>query len=149
MSENQHNLLTKVTRKGQRPPPELRVPAKIAFHLFNDKKLKEKLKDVNLPTTGKRKVSHTDTADEAVSALAVKHRRFESHCTRGVACITLRRPPRSQSNPLLCYITLSLHAWHRIGLKFSVICSALLSAARILLARPCTAVSAAQTCQLV
>ena len=48
--------VTKVTKKGQRQP-DLKVPAKIAFHLFNDKKLKEKLKDVNLPTTGKRKVS--------------------------------------------------------------------------------------------
>lgn len=36
--------------------PQVKVPAKIAFHLFNDKKLRDKLKDVNLPVTGKRKV---------------------------------------------------------------------------------------------
>lgn len=48
--------VVKVTKKGQLQMPQVKVPAKIAFHLFNDKKLKEKLKDVDLPTTGKRKV---------------------------------------------------------------------------------------------
>lgn len=48
---------TKVTKKVQRQIPEVKIPAKIAFHLFNDRKLKDKLKDVNLPTAGKRKVS--------------------------------------------------------------------------------------------
>lgn len=43
-------------RKAQKGLPQVKVPAKIAFHLFNDKKLRDKLKDVNLPVTGKRKV---------------------------------------------------------------------------------------------
>lgn len=43
-------------RKPQKALPQVKVPAKIAFHLFNDKKLRDKLKDVNLPVTGKRKV---------------------------------------------------------------------------------------------
>ena len=50
-------------QQSQRPPKKpqkgvllVKVPAKIAFHLFNDKKLRDKLKDVNLPITGKRKV---------------------------------------------------------------------------------------------
>ena len=43
-------------KKHQKGPPQVRVPAKIAFHLFNDRKLRDKLKDVNLPVTGKRKV---------------------------------------------------------------------------------------------
>ena len=43
-------------KKHQQGPPQVKVPAKIAFHLFNDRKLRDKLKDVNLPVTGKRKV---------------------------------------------------------------------------------------------
>ena len=122
-------LLTQVTKKGQRNPPELRVPAKIAFHLFNDKKLKEKLKDVNLPITGKRKVNRGDTADEAVPALAVEQRilrlteiqqmqqyllgqwtrKIQSHGTYGIACITSRCPTQFLMQPVLCYIPLSQH----------------------------------------
>lgn len=45
-----------VQKKLQRGVPQLKVPAKIAFHLFNDRKLRDKLKDVNLPIVGKRKV---------------------------------------------------------------------------------------------
>ena len=43
-------------KKHQLGAPHVKVPAKIAFHLFNDKKLRDKLKDVNLPVIGKRKV---------------------------------------------------------------------------------------------
>lgn len=43
-------------KKHQKGPLQVKVPAKIAFHLFNDRKLRDKLKDVNLPVTGKRKV---------------------------------------------------------------------------------------------
>lgn len=44
-------------KKPQKGTPQVKVPAKIAFHLFNDRKLRDKLKDHNLPITGKRKVS--------------------------------------------------------------------------------------------
>ena len=53
----QHQQPQKLPKKAPKGAPQLRVPAKIAFHLFNDKKLKDKLKDVNLPVHGKRKVS--------------------------------------------------------------------------------------------
>lgn len=43
-------------KKDNKGAPRVKVPAKIAFHLFNDRKLRDKLKDVNLPVTGKRKV---------------------------------------------------------------------------------------------
>ena len=52
-SQPAHRLQQKRPVKGV---PQVKVPAKIAFHLFNDKKLRDKLKDVSLPTTGKRKV---------------------------------------------------------------------------------------------
>ena len=47
----------KVARKVPKGAPQVKVPAKIAFHLINDRKLKDKLKDANLPIHGKRKVT--------------------------------------------------------------------------------------------
>ncbi|KAL0042822.1 hypothetical protein WJX79_000884 [Trebouxia sp. C0005] len=44
-----------VTTIGVLEDSKVKVPAKIAFHLFNDKKLRDKLKDHNLPIHGKRK----------------------------------------------------------------------------------------------
>ena len=56
--QQQQNQQTQRTlqKKHQKGAPQVKVPAKIAFHLFNDRKLRDKLKDVNLPVTGKRKV---------------------------------------------------------------------------------------------
>lgn len=36
----------------------LKVPAKLAFHLYKDKQLRKKLEEVHLPVHGKRKVSN-------------------------------------------------------------------------------------------
>jgi len=62
----------KPPKKPQKGVPQVKVPAKIAFHLFNDKKLRDKLKDINLPISGKRKVSAWPCALSAEIALALQ-----------------------------------------------------------------------------
>lgn len=54
--QQQQQTQRPLQKKQSKGAPHLKVPAKIAFHLFNDRKLRDKLKDVNLPITGKRKV---------------------------------------------------------------------------------------------
>ena len=54
--QQQQQQPQRLPKKPQKGVPQVKVPAKIAFHLFNDKKLRDKLKDHNLPIHGKRKV---------------------------------------------------------------------------------------------
>lgn len=54
--QQQQQAQRPLQKKQPKGVPHVKVPAKIAFHLFNDRKLRDKLKDVNLPITGKRKV---------------------------------------------------------------------------------------------
>ena len=54
--QQQQQQPQRLAKKPQKGVPQVKVPAKIAFHLFNDKKLRDKLKDHNLPIHGKRKV---------------------------------------------------------------------------------------------
>ncbi|DBA76305.1 TPA: hypothetical protein ACH3X1_010019 [Trebouxia sp. C0004] len=53
--QQQQQQPQRLPKKPQKGVPQVKVPAKIAFHLFNDKKLRDKLKDHNLPIHGKRK----------------------------------------------------------------------------------------------
>ena len=54
--QQQQQQSQRLHKKPQKGVPQVKVPAKIAFHLFNDKKLRDKLKEHNLPIHGKRKV---------------------------------------------------------------------------------------------
>ena len=60
-----------VQKKPHKGVPQLKVPAKIAFHLFNDRKLRDKLKDVSLPIVGKRKVCSQVTRDHFALLLCI------------------------------------------------------------------------------
>ena len=56
LQQQQQQQPQRLLKKPQTSVPQVKVPAKIAFHLFNDKKLRDKLKDHSLPIHGKRKV---------------------------------------------------------------------------------------------
>jgi len=68
--QQQQQQPQRLPKKPHKGVPQVKVPAKIAFHLFNDKKLRDKLKDHNLPIHGKRKVGLSCIPEAVIKAIS-------------------------------------------------------------------------------